>query len=575
MTSDAPFTPPRKKHNILWWVAGFFALFVVLFFFQLFGPNPPIIVSPQTTYITKPLGPDGLPDYEQYILDLSREGVTTENNAAVLLWQAIWPGRLEPPQYETVARELGFTEIPSASNSLVDVFHASVEASVTAWLKGRAHANENLITQADEFSNIDPDGLHDPFEEIATKLLDQTPTRPWTSAQIPPLAQWVAENNKTLDLVVEASQRSCYYSPSPLLLNGRSDMLLKMELSDLDRARGAARSLAARAMWHLGEGRLDLAWRDLHAIHRLAHLARGVATLVDQVVALAISGIACDATFTFLDDNRLTADQVEQVRIDLNALPMFSSMSHVLDSFERLSYLDCIVHQSRDRAARRSLAEFSELGLLEAFSADWNVALRAGNELFDRLVSASRLPTYAARRQKFDLIFSEFQLRDVKKFGVVDTLLSQKSRSDDIAFIFVNLLLPAADAAIYAQDRSNTVQQLTRLAAALSLYRAEFGVYPQQLNELVPGVLDVLPVDSYHHEPFSYLRTEDGYLLYSVGENGRDDGGSHEQWEVLEGRRVKSLQSKFPAGADDISTRTPRPTFEFPALSPQSKPDNS
>jgi hypothetical protein len=50
MSIDTPFTPPRKKPNVLWWLAGGFVLLLLWFFYQLFGPNPPIIVSRETTY---------------------------------------------------------------------------------------------------------------------------------------------------------------------------------------------------------------------------------------------------------------------------------------------------------------------------------------------------------------------------------------------------------------------------------------------------------------------------------------------------------------------------------------------
>lgn len=131
MSADAPFTAPRRKLNILWWLGGLLLLVLALFLLQLFGPSPRIIVSPQTTYITEPLGPDGVPDYERYVLELYREGVTPENNAATLLWQALWPGELDPPQYAAVAKELGLTRIPSEKNLLENLY--STPTSWTTW----------------------------------------------------------------------------------------------------------------------------------------------------------------------------------------------------------------------------------------------------------------------------------------------------------------------------------------------------------------------------------------------------------------------------------------------------------
>ena len=86
--------PPihHRKPRILWWIVAVILLLLALFAYQLLGPNPPIVVSKQTTYITAPLRPDGLPDYVQYLRDQLREGVTPENNAAVLMWQVMGPG---------------------------------------------------------------------------------------------------------------------------------------------------------------------------------------------------------------------------------------------------------------------------------------------------------------------------------------------------------------------------------------------------------------------------------------------------------------------------------------------------
>ncbi len=63
-------------------------------------------------------------------------------------------------------------------------------------------------------------------------------------------------------------------------------------------------------------------------------------------------------------------------------------------------------------------------------------------------------------------------------------------------------------------------------AIALSVYRHEHNRYPHQLSELVPDYLTRLPLDPFTDEPLRYrLEAENGYVLYSVGENGIDDGG--------------------------------------------------
>ncbi len=215
MPTDAPFQPPRKKPSIFWWLGGLFLLLMLLFLLQLFGPSPQIIVSQQTTYITTPLQPNGLPDYEAYLLERSRAGVTPENNAAAILWPALWPGELRPSNYAAITTELGLHAIPSKSAALVPIYK-QIAASLPK-------------------SSANLDG--------ADKLLDQVISRPWTSAQYPSLGKWAADNKQPLDALIAGSHRSRCYFPSPSFLNKEPEVLVMMLLPGAQGVREAGRSL--------------------------------------------------------------------------------------------------------------------------------------------------------------------------------------------------------------------------------------------------------------------------------------------------------------------------------------------
>ncbi len=108
------------------------------------------------------------------------------------------------------------------------------------------------------------------------------------------------------------------------------------------------------------------------------------------------------------------------------------------------------------------------------------------------------------------------------------------------------------------------------------MYRAEHGAYPANLEELVPAVLDKAPTDLYHAKPFLYRRIDDGYLLYSAGDNGQDDGGSNQRLNIFEGRpfdelddtNTETARPKTPPNADDISIRVPRLSLKLPKSPP-------
>ena len=68
---------------------------------------------------------------------------------------------------------------------------------------------------------------------------------------------------------------------------------------------------------------------------------------------------------------------------------------------------------------------------------------------------------------------------------------------------------------------------MTITAIALQRCKLAHGGYPDTLASLVPEFLVAVPPDPVDGRPLRYRRQEDGtFLLYSVGENGMDDGGN-------------------------------------------------
>ncbi len=63
-------------------------------------------------------------------------------------------------------------------------------------------------------------------------------------------------------------------------------------------------------------------------------------------------------------------------------------------------------------------------------------------------------------------------------------------------------------------------------AIALKRYQLQHGHWPDQLAELVPQYLPAIPQDAMTNQPLPYHRKSGGiFLLYSVGEDGMDNGG--------------------------------------------------
>jgi len=76
-----------------------------------------------------------------------------------------------------------------------------------------------------------------------------------------------------------------------------------------------------------------------------------------------------------------------------------------------------------------------------------------------------------------------------------------------------------------------TQQQMVLTVLGVQRYRLRTGRLPAQLSEMVPEYLAALPHDFMDGKALRYrLRPGDGdFLLYSVGEDGKDDGGDPAQ----------------------------------------------
>lgn len=88
------------------------------------------------------------------------------------------------------------------------------------------------------------------------------------------------------------------------------------------------------------------------------------------------------------------------------------------------------------------------------------------------------------------------------------------------------ILLPVFSHSHWNFARNETSNTLLLAALALRAYRLEHGSYPPSLAALAPAYLKQVPADPLALKgALRYKRTGDKYLLYSVGPDGRDDGG--------------------------------------------------
>jgi hypothetical protein len=500
-------------------------------------PKPRVLVtiSKETTYITEPLRPDGYPDYVAALNQRFSAGVTPENNAAVLFWKAMGPGMLGKKDQEAYFKMLGIPPLPESG----DYFVGSGNF---------VDRHKSEIKGTTDEPNAQEKELWRQFEVILK--------RPWSKQEFPLWAEWVAANEKPLALLVEVSKRPRRYDPM------LGEMVITVLLPAAQQHREVARALIARAMLRIHDGKSDEAWEDLMACHRLARLVGQGATLIEVLVAVTLDGMACAGDHALLEHGKLSSAQIAKMQEYLAKLPPIPKMVDKLDVAERIMFLDCVTTMAREGPSTLTQITGSEVrekkstveSLMDSIGTamiDWDIILRMGNSWHDRICDACRKPTRIEQKKAWDSIDKDLRRlakssKGLTSFGLSMLGSPRKTVSERAGQILVALLLPAFSAAMNAEDRATMQFELTKLAFALAAYRAEHGSYPKRLADLVPKYVAEVPKDIFNDALLHYDQKGDGYLLYSVGVNGKDDGGKG-YGESEGGETCDDLAVRMPA----------------------------
>jgi hypothetical protein len=475
-----------------------------------------LVLSPETTRITSPLDELGYPDYVVALNERISAGVTSENNAAVLLLQAMGPDSIP-------------LEIRSEFFELLGVSPVPVEGQYfESWM---SYATRVLDAQEAE----DPSGINNDFERQFEDQFDEAFVAPWTRDEFPDVGMWLDENDQPLKIVFEASLRSRFYSP--LVRTRDADSLMDLQFPLLSPLQEAAQALGVRAMLRLGEGDLEGAWDDMLACRRLGRLVGQGSMVVDALVALAMDGIAFEGELQLVANRDLTAEQCLRWRRELAELTAMPKMVEKIDIGDRFVVLDAICKSAKygpETLSQDDISRTTGKPSITTALVDWNIPLKLANQWMDRLVDAASIEEadkQSSARAQFlgDLQTMTSSIKEPP--SMIQAFFSRRVRSEKVGQIMVDLMLPVLDSALTAESRHLTQQTLIQLALAVAAYRADRGEYPASLGELQPKYIDALPTDAFAGRPLVYRRTDDGYVLYSVGQNGLDEGGRNTMYD--------------------------------------------
>ncbi len=103
--------------------------------------------------------------------------------------------------------------------------------------------------------------------------------------------------------------------------------------------------------------------------------------------------------------------------------------------------------------------------------------------------------------------------------------IEAKLKATSKIHILLHDFMPAFSRFITINIRGIAQLRAARVGLAIQRYRLATGDIPDTLADLVPTYLETIPKDPFDGSELRYRKLESGFVVYSVGEDKRDDGG--------------------------------------------------
>ena len=298
-----------------------------------------------------------------------------------------------------------------------------------------------------------------------------------------------------------------------------------MLLPHLARLKASSQYLCLHAEAALKAGDKETALEDIKLLFRLVESIRGEPILISQLVRIAMAQITLQPLWEGLTDRQWTEAELSVIESMLGTMDFLADYDFAMRG-ERGCNLWGVdyIHKAGMSGLREMSAptEDSPPAELEQFLGRATFRLIPAGWFDQNKLSLCRM------YEKYLLpLVGEEDRRVVSRAAIQEADSALKRRAVRPYDVFSSMLLPALDRFAEKCARAQTSVDLARVACAIERYRLANGQFPGQLAALVPKFMAKLPHDVINGQPLKYRGTNDGqFVLYSVGSNETDDGGT-------------------------------------------------
>ena len=330
---------------------------------------------------------------------------------------------------------------------------------------------------------------------------------PLTEEQLQSARSALQDNAKALALFRRAATLTA--SRYPISLNE----LVSPEFTHLGEVRRAAQILRTEAAVAVEDSNGEAAAEAINCIFAAGRSLSSEPVLISQLTKFAIDAIGVLAVQSTV--NRLTVSETHLVALQksLSLADDTASASLALMG-ERALFIDHLQNPDAWVAANAQAA---------------NVAVEESvpQSVLDPLVRLTFKRDMRCGIDAFTTNIAFAQLPDPQRFNSRTNASAIVQRASSGYYILTAMLLRSMEK-LFARDAHHTAQVRTALAAvAVERFRlANGGKPPDELTALVPAYIDSVPIDPYDGKPVRYRKTEKGHVIYCIGADEKDDGGT-------------------------------------------------
>lgn len=350
------------------------------------------------------------------------------------------------------------------------------------------------------------------------------------------IVKWTLDNEAAWQEFVAGTRKPyCYlsYAYDP---NKEDKMLWDIAMPSL----GKLRVLVSVGIWRmrvdLEQGRTQQSIENYLSIARAGSHWQGNGTLIEQLVGLVIGRLGYEEIFHILATQRFSATELEHLKNQL--LQLYPQGYPLIDmEGERLTFLDVVQHSFTDGGPGGGHLIPQRKGFLEDMYEDI-IEVTEDIPVAKRFLVSAALTSmclvHAGRGETLAMgerIYNQ-QAKIVRMSPYERHAGNLRSGNDILSsvhkyrYFLLYYLIPAAERASELVYQRKVLHESTVAILALQRWRLEKDEYPEDLRELVSaGLLEELPMDPYSDKRLVYRKTDDDFILYSVGRNFIDDGG--------------------------------------------------